>query len=417
LAGALVALQAAAVGLAQAPAGLPARANPLPANSATTASRATLLVATLDGRLLPAEGLRAADDGYVLLGANGEIRLPHDQLLALHGAATVEAGLPCAWLAGGDVVRGALVGGDEAGDALELLSPTLDKVTVAVDRLLALTRNAQSVPADLALPEGVTEAVFRRAKFGFDLVVGSVHQFGSRGVRFASQGEAEPKWLALDDLVGLRIADPLPREGEAEAMLWTRTGDRLGVALRGADAEGLRCELEGGRAAVVRWTDVAALVRRGRAMHLSDLEPVQVAESGFDGDTLYPWQRDRAVLGGPLVAGGRSYGKGLGVHGKARLVYRVPEGVDRFWTRVALDDTAAALSVRPSVDVRVLVDSEVAWAHKDLVAGIEPVDTGVLAVRAGQRLTLEVEFGAGRELGDRVAWLLPVFLPARTKGP
>jgi hypothetical protein len=379
-------------------------------------ARAALTVATLDGRLLAADALVAADDGYLLRGPSGEIRLPRDGLLALHGAPIQEAGLPCAWLAGGEVVRGALVGGDDAGDELELLSPTLDKVAIAVDRLAALTRTAQSEPADLVLPEGVAEAVFRRAKFGFDLVVGSVHQFGARGVRFAAQGQAEPKWLALDELVGLRIADPLPREGEAEATLWTRTGDRLGVALRGSDAAGLRCELEGGRAAVVRWTDVAALVVRGGAMHLSDLEPAQVAEGGYDGETLYPWRRDRAVLGGPLVAGGRSFGKGLGVHGKCRLVYRVPDGVDRFWTRVALDDTAAALPVRPSVDVRVLVDSEVAWARQDLVAGAEPADTGVLRVAPGQRLTLEVEFGKGRELGDRVAWLLPVFLPPRTKG-
>jgi hypothetical protein len=36
----------------------------------------------------------------------------------------------------------------------------------------------------------------------------------------------------------------------------------------------------------------------------------------------------------------------------------------------------------------------------------------MLKVRSGQQLALEVDFGAGRDLGDRVDWLSPVFLPA-----
>jgi hypothetical protein len=37
-------------------------------------------------------------------------------------------------------------------------------------------------------------------------------------------------------------------------------------------------------------------------------------------------------------------------------------------------------------------------------------------VRTGDLVTLVVEPGAGRDVGDRVNWLLPVFLPA-SKGP
>lgn len=375
-----------------------------------------LAVALGDGRVLAADALVGDPaSGYRILGPRGEVRVAADQLLAVHGGAIQEAGLPAVWLAGGDVLRGALVGGDDAGDQLELQSPVFDRVVVPVDRVLALTRSGEPRPEQLVLPEGVAEGLFVRAKLGYDLVTGSVHQFGARGVRFAANGQAEPTWRALDDLVGLRIADPLPRDGSAQALLWTRTGDRLSVDVVGGTADGLQVQLEQGRPAVVRWRDVASLCWLGRAIHLSDQEPVQVVEAGSDGEVLYPWQRDRAVLGGPLVAGGRSFGKGLGVHSLSRLVFRVPDGVASFWTRVALDDTAAALPLRPAVAARVLVDQQVVWSNAELRPGAEPVDVGLLPVRPGQRLVLEVEFGPGLDLGDRAAWLLPVFLPARTK--
>jgi hypothetical protein len=375
-----------------------------------------LSVALLDGRVLSADAL-VGDPvaGYVVRGPRGEVRVAADQLLALHGSAVQDAGLPAFWLAGGDVLRGALAGGDEAGDVLEVQSPVFDRLPVPVDRLLALTRTGDLRPEQLVLPAGVAEGLFVRARLGFDLLTGSVHQFGERGVRFAATGQTEPSWRGLDELVGLRIADPLPRDGTTAAILWTRTGDRLGVDVVAGTAEGLQVQLEQGRPALVRWRDVASVCWLGRAVHLSEQEPVQVVEAGCDGEVLYPWQRDRAVLGGPLVAGGRSYGKGLGVHSLCRLVYRVPDGVAAFWTRLALDDTAAALPLRPAVAARVLVDQQVVWSTDVLRPGGEPVDLGLLPVRPGQRLVLEVDFGPGRDLGDRAAWLLPVFLPERTK--
>ena len=121
--------------------------------------------------------------------------------------------------------------------------------------------------------------------------------------------------------------------------------------------------------------------------------------------------------GEALVAGGRTFGKGLGVHSRSRLYFAVPDGAARFWTRVAIDDTAAALLVRADVDVRVLLDGKIVFAKQGLGPGQSPLDSGQIAVAPGQELVLEVDFGKGRELGDRVGWLAPVFLPERSKKP
>ena len=382
------------------------------------ADPASLVVALTDGRLLEADTIEGdGQKGFVVRHGGGQTQVAGTEVLAVHGSAVLEAGLPTAWLAGGDVLRGSLVGGDRDGERLELQSPVLDKVQIPVDRLLALTATGGPRPEALQLPDGVDEALFSRARLGFDRIVGAVHEFGPRGVRFLPDGEKEPRWFPLADLVGLRIADPQPRAEPSSAELWTRTGDRLGVDVRRATAERLECTLEGGREVQLRWRDVACLCFRGVATFVSDLEPSGVSETGFDGEVLYPWQRDRAVRGGALVAGGRTYGKGLGVHSHSRLTYTVPAGAATFWSRVAVDDTAAALVVRADADVRVLVDGKVVFAKKGLGPGGVPLDTGAIAVKPGQALVLEVDFGKGRELGDRVAWLLPVFLPSAAKKP
>jgi hypothetical protein len=161
----------------------------------------------------------------------------------------------------------------------------------------------------------------------------------------------------------------------------------------------------------VRSADLACVSFAGVGTFLSDLQPKEVAESGCDGDAVHPWQRDASVLGGPLVAAERTHAKGLGVHSRSRLVFTVPDGAGSFWTRVAIDDSAGSLVVRANADVRVLVGGAVRFEHKGLEPGQGTRDTGLMPVRPGETVTLEVDFGKGRDLGDRVAWLSPVFLP------
>lgn len=342
--------------------------------------------------------------------------LPLHEVLALHGPGAVPTELPAAWFAGGEVVRGQLVDGDAAGETLRLQSPVLGATSWRVERLAALLATGNEPLEQLVLPQGASEALFRRAKLGLDASVGTLHAFGARGILFAAQGAAEPHWHALHDVVGLRIGDPLPNQQPADANLWTRIGDRLAVRFAGADRTGLLCQTEGGTLRVA-WSDVASVVWQGRAQHLSHLEPTQVVENGYAGEVLHGWRRDAAVLGGPLTAAGMGFGFGLGVHSRSVLTYRVPPGVDRFWSRVALDDSVQALPLHASATVSVRLDGEIVWRHEDLRSGQAVADIGVHAVREGQLLSLCVDFGQGRELGDRIAWLLPVFLPSRTKGP
>ncbi len=112
------------------------------------------------------------------------------------------------------------------------------------------------------------------------------------------------------------------------------------------------------------------------------------------------------------MVAGRTWGSGIGVHSRSRLVYQVPAGAQAFCTRVGIDDSALALTPRANVDVRIQIGDKVAFEQKGLQPGVEPRSTGLLAVKPGDRVELLVDFGSGRDLADRVDWLLPVFLQA-----
>lgn len=378
---------------------------------AAAAQAAVIEVSLADGKVVQAAAITGAlTSGLDLQVGSERQRIDGGAVVALHGGPARAVDLPTAYLAGGDVLRGALVGGDAAGDRLDLLSPVLGSIDVHVDRLEAFTTSASIRPSAMQLPAGVGEALFQRAVIGHDVIAGSLHQFGEQGVRFEPEGSKAPRWFAPSEFLALRIADAAPRAKAAPALLVTRTGDRLGVVVRAFTGASVTCEREGGAVFDVRLADVASLSFADAATFLSDLAPAAVAESGFDGDVVHPWQKDAAVVGTPLVVAGRTHAKGLGVHGRSRITFTVPPGVDHFWTRVGIDDSSAELGVLANADVRVLVDDVVKFEQKGLATGALR-DTGLVAVRPGGKLALEVDFGSGRDIGDRVDWLSPVFLP------
>lgn len=388
------------------------------ASGCATAQQAPFELALRDGTVLAVQSIAgdAARGFDVQLLAGERKQLAASALLAIHGAPVAVPQLSAAHLAGGDVVRGTLSGGDASGDRLELLSPVLGPVPLLVDRLSLLAAAGAPPLLTLALPDGVEEALFVRANVGFDVVAGTLHQFGAAGIRFQAEG-GEPRWFGTGDYFALRLAGASASAATPTALLLTRTADRLGVTRAAATTDAWTLRGEGERDLRLRAGDLGCLTFVGDgAVFVSDLTPSEVRESSIDGDVLWSWQRDRSALGGPLQVAGRAHGKGLGVHSKCRLAFRVPDGMARFWTRVGIDDSAAELPLRADVDVAIEIDGKVAFQKRGLHSG-EVVDAGVLPVTPGGTLVLEVDCGRGRDLGDRVDWLSPVFLPASVRRP
>jgi NPCBM/NEW2 domain len=385
--------------------------------------------AQVAGKVVGVRGAGAART--VVLATEGvQIAIPLAELLAFHGPAPRVHAPVTAYLTGGEELKGDLSGGDDGGYHLIFKSATLGTRTIPVDRLRCLVfrkRALGSTAEAFALaPDAKFEgALFRKARRGFDVLGGELERFAAEGVHFAQDDQARPRLFRYRTLTALTIRGVAEPKDPGDWLLVTTTGDRLRVALTAVT--GTHMELGTGFGPVSLAHGQIAVLTKISADHvfLSDLSPVRVAESGSEGalgaEPLYSYRRDRTASGGMigdeaspadgfLVVSGRTYGKGLGVHSQCTLTYRVPPKMTRFHAKVAIDDEVKSLGVKGDVDVVVRIGAKVLFQKKGLRLGRGPISVGTHAVKPGALLTLEVQFGKGLFLGDRVDWLSAVFL-------
>jgi len=383
----------------------------------------SMVISTTDGDSIAGELLELLGTGReanLRVAVGGESRnLPLARIVALHGPGPSSLAGPVVHLVGGDLLRGDILSGDAAGELFTLQSNTLGQLRMPIDRLRAIVF-AAGRDGDLArftLPEDSDrdEALFRPARRGYDTIVGAIERFTASGVLFELPQRPEPRLFDYDGLAALALRGGIPREGTASAQLVTRAGDVLGVDLVDARDGQLTLDLEGGHRVVLGVADVASLAFLGSDRRfLSDLEPLRVEEQGtpFEQKSppLYHYRGDRAAAGGFLVVGGQTHPKGLGTHSRCVLTYRVPDGFTKFECRVGIDDQVLNTPVRGVAEVLVRVGGEVVWGPTAVRSGEAAQNLGVIPVKPGDLITLQVDFGEGWFLGDRVDWLSPVLL-------
>ena len=214
--------------------------------------------------------------------------------------------------------------------------------------------------------------------------------------------DGEARKVALGRVLGFVLASHLPRPaGDAFYQLFELDGgDRISGQLTGVGGQAIGLHTRWGTdLELPRSTLRSITCRNGRATYLSDLEPVTVEETPYF-SRLLAYHRDESLDGGPLVLGGTTYRKGLAVHSRSRLTYALDGRFDHFQTRLGFDDGAPPGG---AVACRVLADDRELLARPDLRPEAEPLAVN-LDVRGAKQLVLEVDFGAGQDVGDRVVW-------------
>jgi hypothetical protein len=112
---------------------------------------------------------------------------------------------------------------------------------------------------------------------------------------------------------------------------------------------------------------------------------------------FYAPRGDRSLLSGPLQVDGIRYAKGLALHSRTTLVYRLPGRFRRLVAVAGIDDR-----VRPRGNVRLVIRGDDRVLLDAAVAGTDPARPLDLDVAGVRRLTILVDFGEDLDVADHL---------------
>lgn len=162
--------------------------------------------------------------------------------------------------------------------------------------------------------------------------------------------------------------------------------------------ERLRLQLDEGAVLDVPAAILSQLaVASDRRAWLGELVPQVEQTPAFD--RVWPWTVDRTLAGPGFVLGGRTFDRGIGMVPRTRLTYTLAARYDAFEATIGIDDRAGPTG---AAVFRVLVDDRVATTVT-MARGDAPRPLAV-ALDGARKLALEVDFGAGFDVGDLCAF-------------
>ena len=151
----------------------------------------------------------------------------------------------------------------------------------------------------------------------------------------------------------------------------------------------------GGATLTIDWPKVVRLdVRSDRMAFCSDLEPASMR-------VTYPWEpmMDASVMGNPLRLGGKTYERGIGVHGQTVIRYDVVGRYDVFAAMIGIDDETEG---RGDCVFRVVGDGKVLAEHR--MTGKDQPRSLRVDISDVDRLELITEAGENLDIGDHANW-------------
>jgi hypothetical protein len=245
--------------------------------------------------------------------------------------------------------------------------------------------------------------VVRRTDTALDQWEGVLHAVDADVVQFELDEErvAIPR-AKLEGVVyyaGREVADPICRVADRCGAQWNVQSLRLNdgvIQLTSGAGVSFRLPLQ-----QLKRLDFST----GNVVYLSDLEPASVQWTPFFSSSsassrlsrLFQPRRDAGFDGGKLSLAGKTYDKGLAVHSRTELVYRLAEDYRRLRAIVGIDDRvgeAGNVKLVISNDDRVLLEKAISGKQAPW-----ELDLDITGVR---RLRILVDFGEDLDIADRL---------------
>jgi hypothetical protein len=200
-------------------------------------------------------------------------------------------------------------------------------------------------------------------------------------------------------LFGIVVAQGAAADPPARCLVEFKDGSLLGGESLELAGQTATLAIPAGGKAEFAWSAVARVnVRSSRVSFLSDLKPTAEEQSALV-TLARPAQRDKSVLGRPLVLGNKSFDKGLGVHARSLLSFAAESQWDTLAATIGLDPVAGG---KGDCVFRVLADGQQLFERR--MKGNDPPQELSLPIAGREQITLVVEPGAGLDLGDAANW-------------
>ncbi len=253
--------------------------------------------------------------------------------------------------------------------------------------------------------EARTDVLVTRKGDALDFYQGVAKNVTAEVVEFDLDGETVPAKrtkvyaLVYHHPAGRQAPEPLCSVIESSGSRWSAQA----VALRGESLEwttsaGLKVARPAGAVARIDFS-------RGKIVYLSDLKPESVQWTPYFslGKELpvraefYAPRSDRSMSGGALELDGKTYKKGLSIHSKTAVEYRLPDRFSRLSAIVGIDDR-----VRPRGHVQLVIRGDERVLFDAPVSGADPPKPIDLDVTGVRRITIVVDFGADMDIADHL---------------
>ena len=344
---------------------------------------------------------------------HGRLTLETERVVALSpvNVAAAPAGQPAAWvdLTDGSTLVVASVtsaGGTTRlgfGDQRSLELPS--RVVVAV-RFQAHADTTAAEWARLQESEASGDVLVVRKGSSLDFHRGILREIGPATVRFEVDGEVLP--VKREKVFGVIVYQAAARNlPESVCRLAEANGSTWDVHTIGLDDGQVQWTTPLGLTIKRPVSELAKIdFSQGKIVYLSNLKPESVEWTPYiaAGKPLASWseffrpRNDQSLRSGPLELGGQTYKKGLALHSRTTMVYRLPGRFHRFKAIAGIDDR-----FRPRGNVRLVIRGDEQVLLTLTVAGTDeqpqPIDVDLSGAR---RLTILVDFGDDLDVADHL---------------
>jgi hypothetical protein len=308
-----------------------------------------------------------------------------------------------AYLTNGDRIGGK-VAGAEAGTVI-IESESLGKVEVKFVKLRGLF-----------VPENISEKGFAAAKLGLnnssDIVFlkeggeteGVVEKIGQDGVSIKVKSLGATVTLGFEKISGvlLAITESVKKLEGLCATIYTSDGSCISGKLEALKGDTVTIESPVSAKVAVKRSDVESIYfSGGNFTYLSDVTPVDVVQTPFFDNFLYPYQKDRSLENKePISVRGRIYRRGVSAHSKTELTYDIDGKYALFFCKLAIEDEAKG---KGNVTILIYGDDKELHKSEDVTGKSEPVSVKI-DLKGVKKLKLVVDFGKNLDTMDRAVF-------------